>query len=624
MKKILRHTIVIGFALSVSGSLVAQDSKVVYHTPANWNDFEGDPEKAAEMSEVWNLNMSSFVQIARAGNPWTGVFDAPRDNYVDLADPPKGETFVQPITWTAFPNKVNWFFHTSQDNPYNLNADLLYPLVDTGRLDKNDPILKNWISYIDGPDSTALADNLDQVLAKHPEFGSSNLVNFAPVKVPTDICPVVNWNQPEESWRLFNSNVSGPRGWKDEYNEWVVTRNEAGKITKINFTAENPEYWFTLWNVDPNKVLELYHQLVSEKVTLSDLYMRDSAGNVVNNYNGVPAYNPLNKWNYGNTATENFGGAVHLTSPPNTVGAEIYLGAAATMLRNLGPEDYSPALNLCASLYGGSFRNSDPNIGLQANQATRNLNKRVALTDPIALYMQRPDFSNYVTPDGTDASDFFKVVRGRTADETGRNYDEILHATFEVPEGYDYTVSDIMIGGRNIFYGAQMAETFDQALAATVYLDSEIVDNTYYPPVGDLDNPNGGAQQPITLSVYESVNNSPTISAATVPLLPPAVKAGESLKDMAMITYSGAQDATIEYVGPDGKVAKGIKITRQGSIAEGQKTLVGKHGVYDVIVYKISIDVGPDVTPGIYGVRVTNPGNLQQIPSPGNLIVLKN
>ena len=610
------------FTMGIAADLTAQENKIVYNTPANWNDFEDDPEKAAEMAELWNLNMSSFVEIARAGNPWTGIFDAPRDNYVDLANPPSGDTFTQPITWTAFPNKVNWYFHTSQGNPYQLDANLLYPLVDTGRLDQNDPVLKRWITLIDGEDDSTLSDNLDQVLSNHPEFGSSNLVNFAPVKIPSDICPVVNWDQDPADWTLFNSNISGPRGWKDEYNEWVVSRDDKGNIKKINFTSENPEYWFTLWNVDPNKVLELYRDLVSDQVQIEDLYMRNADGDIVNNYNDLPAYNPLNKWNYGNLSTGSYGGAVHLTSPPNTVGAEIYLGAAATILRNLGPQDYSPAQNLCASLYGGPFRNSDPNIGLQANQANRNLGKRISLTDPIALYMQRPDFSNYVTPDGTDASEFFKVVRGRTSDETGRNYDEILHATFEVPASFGYTVSDIKIDGRNILYGAQIAETFNQALAATVYLDADIVDNTYYPPVGDLDNPNGGAQQPITLAVYEAVNNSQTISAATVPILPPVAKAGESLKNMAMITYSGAKGASIEYVGPDGKVEDGIKITRQGAIAEGEKTLVGKHGIYDVIVYKLSIDIAQDVPHGIYGVRVTNPGNLEQIPSPGNLIVL--
>ena len=340
------------------------------------------------------------------------------------------------------------------------------------------------------------------------------------------------------------------------------------------------------------------------------------------NYAGVPAYNPLNKWNYGNNATPDVGGAVHLTSPPNTVGAEIYLGAAATILRALGPGQYSPANNICLSLYGGSFRNSDPNIGMQANQVTRNLKMRLSLTNPIALYMQTPDFSNYTAPHGHDPASFFKIVRGKTAKDTGRQYDEILHATYEVPAELGFTVSDIRIGGRNILYGAQMAETFNQALAATAYPKMALEDGTFYPAVGDRDSPNGQAQQPITLASYEAVTDSPTISAATIPVLPPAITAGTNLNDMALIVTTGSAQAEIEYVGPDGKTADGIKVIRNGSITEGSQPRVGKEGIYDVIVYKISLHIANDVAPGLYGVRVTNPGNLPAVPTPETSLFL--
>ena len=156
---------------------------------------------------------------------------------------------------------MNWYFHTSQNNPYQLDPALLYPLVDDGRLDTDSQVLQRWIDLQGSAEvNAAVRKNLAEVLAKHPEFGSTDLVNFAPVKIPTDICPVVNWNQPSEEWVNFNADVSGPRGWKDEYNEWVVTRDASGNITKISFTAENPEYWFTLWNVDPKRVLELYRE----------------------------------------------------------------------------------------------------------------------------------------------------------------------------------------------------------------------------------------------------------------------------------------------------------------------------------------------------------------------------
>ena len=58
---------------------------------------------------------------------------------------------------------------------------------------------------------------------------------------------------------------------------------------------------------------------------------------------------------------------MHLTSPPNTLGAEVYLAAAATLLRNVG--SYDPQNMICCSKYGQPYRNSDPHIGFTRQSA---------------------------------------------------------------------------------------------------------------------------------------------------------------------------------------------------------------------------------------------------------------
>jgi len=602
--------------------LSAQRAPFHYGTPGDIVDFKNDPEKQARMQQLWNWNMNAFAEMGITGNPWTNVNDAPRPNYQNPARVPEGAVSVdQPITWTAFPNKVMWYFNTSQNNPYQLDKALLYPLADEGRLDKDSLAMQEWLKA-QGSSEAIVRSNLNAVLKNQPVFGDMDKSAFVPVTIPSESCPVVNWAQPQSKWRKFNSNISGPRGWKDEYNEWAVTRNEKGQITKINFTAENPEYWFTLWNVDPNKVLELYRELVHPSVELKDLQLTDKDGKVVPDYAGNPYYNPLKKWNYGNNATSEGGGAVHLTSPPNTVGAEIYLGAAATILRNLGPAHYSPMNNICSAQYGGVFRNSDPNIGIQANQVVRNINATLTLKNPIALYMQKPDFSNYVTPDGTPAEEFFTVVRGRLAAEAGTNYDQILHGRFEVPASKGYTISDITIGGMPIWWGAQIAETFNQALAAEAFPGLPPGDVEFYPPVAARSNPNAWAQPLVTNAAFKAVASKPAISAATIPLLPPAVTPGTALKDMALEVISGSPGASIEYVAANGVVEKGIKVTIKSSYVPGDGNVTGKHQLYDVLVYVLDIEVGDKVTPGQYGVRVTNPGAAVQVPVPGNLTVL--
>ena len=80
------------------------------------------------------------------------------------------------------------------------------------------------------------------------------------------------------SWRAFPNIIAltsasdrerwtraeASRDVQDEYCEWSVARDPAtGKITRVTFTCESPEYWQFLAAVDPAKVLELYQQYVT-------------------------------------------------------------------------------------------------------------------------------------------------------------------------------------------------------------------------------------------------------------------------------------------------------------------------------------------------------------------------
>lgn len=100
------------------------------------------------------------------------------------------------------------------------------------------------------------------------------------------------------------------------------------------------------------------------------------------------------------------------------------LAAQATLLRDIHPVDYNMQNMVCKGAYGRAYRNSDPHIGLQANQLVKNLGVMITLTNPLGLYIQAPDFSSYQTPDGTDASEFYKVIRGTRAGENGAKYDQ--------------------------------------------------------------------------------------------------------------------------------------------------------------------------------------------------------
>ncbi|MEZ4295050.1 MAG: hypothetical protein R3B70_08725 [Polyangiaceae bacterium] len=255
----------------------------------------------------------------------------------------------------------------------------------------------------------------------------------------------------------------------DEYCEWRLDRDpHTGKILKITFTSEPPEYWQamhgdTLQNIagsklkyqfrgDPKLVLSLYREYVSPYVQYEDLICHEDFVSVGDDGEPVVvyqkgAYNPYNKWN----STH---GIMHLGQPNNTISAEIKLGADATILRRKGTRlvTVADALVCCAG-YGGTSRSSDPTIGGSVNALAR-LGAYITIDDPIGLYMHDLNTEGWTKPNGEPIhpDEYFKVLRGNKAKG------QIERAELSVPEKEGFTVSDIRIGGVPIRFGGQVAE----------------------------------------------------------------------------------------------------------------------------------------------------------------------
>jgi hypothetical protein len=245
--------------------------------------------------------------------------------------------------------------------------------------------------------------------------------------------------------------ATGSARLHDEYCEWHVTIQN-NKIVRVDFTCEGPEYWETLAHGYPesvplnsrhfdalgnkNLVLALYQRFVSSNVQLPDLFP-----------NGK--YDPLNKWNTSH-------GAMHLTHSANSLQAEIALGADATVRRQRSGIEITDAKQLiCCAKYGGAQRASDPTIGSDVNALARQ-DRFITLLNPVALYIKDLDTQGWTTPDGTNAKNFWKIVRGTPGNG--------LRAVFEVPPDKAYTVSDIKIGGVPIQFGGQIAERITMKL----------------------------------------------------------------------------------------------------------------------------------------------------------------
>jgi hypothetical protein len=551
----------------------------VFSTPANIADFPAGSAQAACLSELWNWNLIGDTLTAITGDPWNVLNDYNRYFYFNpLVTTIPGNATLVPIQWVAFPNRVLWYFSQggSPGNPFQLSTQAVLELGDAGKV------------------------------AGNPDFANG----FPPVPSGLKvICPQIDWNSDKSQWQTFGP--PGPRGWQDEYCEWSVTRDPStNKITSVMFTCENPDYWFTLWQVDPGKVLEIYQQCVSPAVQLADLYLLDAHGKpAINPQTGQPAYSPLNKWNSGTVTTPGVsGGAMHLTSPPNTLGAEVYLAAAATLLRNVS--SYNAQNMICCSKYGQPYRNSDPHIGFSANQLAK-AGMTISLTDPVGLYIQEPEWGVYVTPDGTPAQNFWTVMRGNAPSQ-------ILHAVFAVPSSQGYTVSDIKINGQYIQWAGQIAQTFQMQLSATGFPGTSLPPQQTQDCQKDSPHPTPQAIALIDNGLLNAYNALYTIggNVTNSPVLPaPIIEQGQTVH-LALQCSDVAVDPTISF-GP------GITVTIKSKGAPHVvETAVRKLGALAMRTFQLTITADTDAATGQRSLTVTNPGQTAVTAAPALLTVV--
>lgn len=559
-------------------------SSFQFRTPAGIQDFQNDPAKQTAMNTLWSSNLNEFTQQGMLSNPWNSTNTPSVTNYYNpIQNNP--QSTIYPVTWFAFPGRLAFNFPNASQNQLNAMAD-------TG----------NMLS----------------------------LIQNNPCGTPTDNIPYFPY---------------GPRGWQDEYCEWAVTRNSENKITRIDFTCENPEYWNSLWLIDPNKVLTLYQSILNKsQITLADL----SLAGAVNPATGGPVYNPLNKWNSGTVSNDSQGGAIHLTSTPNTLQTEIGLATAATVQRNnpsgttgntIWPSRSYNTL-LCDAQYGQKNRNSDPTIGgnvnnlVTGNVITTAPSQVVTLADPPGLYIQLPAFTNYKTPDGTDASTFWNIVRGseNLNDQYGNKMpgNFILHAVFEVPADKNYTISDITISNQNIDWASQVAATFHMQIVASGYNSPSIPQG--YDAVGSPDAAHTFAQ-PLQLFYQDYFNamyntkvpnpvNYPISLLSNSTFIPPTIFNSANQVNMVLVcdtcTAVPGNPATYPKVTFDDQnitavitsVQTGISYAVPGNSMPGSYTALF-----------LTVNVGLNAAAGAHGIFITNAGQQPSVAMPAMLIV---
>ena len=585
--------------------------KQVFATPAFIRDFPVGSPQDTSLCVQWNTNITGFTQQAIVGNPWNELYASNQTSYFDSTTTqiPSSATAAI-ITWSAFPNRLHQYLgqNATPANPYNYTGNQLL----------------------------ALADQFSTASQPAPSFQG----------IPTTLCPQADWTS-----QLHTYGPYGPRGWQDEYCEWSVVRDPASsKITRIDFTCENPEYFNTLWMIDPQKVADVYSSTLSwdapagQQVTVpvTDLYLIDPVSQqvVIDPSTGRPAYNPLNKWNSGPVAvrgtSSNSGGAMHLTSTPNTLQTEMQLAGGATIQRTIGSSD--PQKLICCAQYGQAYRNSDPHIGQSVNQVV-GVPNIVALANPTGLYIQVPDLTSFVLPSdpnlptGATAQDCWQIVRGAETlidpvtglafglPDQGGNF--VLHAVFQIPSawvqaGVKFTIGDIKdSSGNPIQWGGQIVQQMFIGLWARPI-------SVQNPPVAEVcvnSSPSKSYAQPLQLfhtAVWNAYYNTmvqnpmanPISLASNSTLIAPIVQQGATNVQMSLPC------ATVQ-VGPQGQLPQvdlgpDITVTSLSYNANIYYAVPGNSYPSQGGLLTIQLSVSPSANLGLRGLALTNYGDPAQ------------
>jgi hypothetical protein len=390
-----------------------------FNPPARVDDFARRPNQAAAYAEGWSAVVEQWLDDAAsayADDQGRTLFFNPR------RDTSPGKPESQPVPWDAFPRFLQRWFRDEPDGDRKRwrAAEVLRPYRPGGR-----PLRR-----VEG----------DQV------------------REPVPAC----YRQ------------------QDEYCEWFVDRDPATRrVRRMTFTCEGPEYWrFLAMGTraffdpgDPRRdivpgditlVGDLYRQYVSPDVRDEDLVWPFDVARFETSdqrwhlHARAGDYNPLNRWNTTH-------GAMHLTHPANTLGAEINLAGGATVPRRNGSgQDITDTeLLICCAGYGEPNRSSDPSIGAGVNAfARRGLS--VSLADPVGLYIADFGLGGLQGPNGEDVSAAWHADRG----DPGRNM--LLRGRLELPQGHPFTLDQLLAGGVPLEFGGQAADRMQMVLTAVV------------------------------------------------------------------------------------------------------------------------------------------------------------
>jgi hypothetical protein len=254
---------------------------------------------------------------------------------------------------------------------------------------------------------------------------------------------------------------------QDEYLEWVLRRDTAGRIRTAIFVAEGYDYFSKLYEVDERRVVEIYQEFTETRTINADdlrapegIYFRDLQGRTSEEVT-PGGFNHRNRFNVSP-------GIIHLSHRANSLGAEVNLAGVSGIARRLTSGELLDGIDerrlLCCAQGGEPNRNSDPLISKQA-YAQVMAGKHYTLANPVGLYIATIAHEHLLLPDGVTPApeEWWRTVRGTSDDQ------RVLRLELEVPANENFVVGDLSIDGVPLKFGGQLAELLTMHLFVTIW-----------------------------------------------------------------------------------------------------------------------------------------------------------
>lgn len=218
-----------------------------------------------------------------------------------------------------------------------------------------------------------------------------------------------------------------------EYFEWHTTRSEeTGKITKVAFSTETPMYFQLMADACPDLLLALYRKHVHPDVRWEELLGTDGK------------YDPLNRW----TTTD---GIMHFVNGINNLGAAIGLAQNGVGQIDSGRDNFE---------YPVTGTHAADDYIIREVAALGRSGFGIAVREPVGLYIDGWDDTGWTKPDGSPVGNYWRITRGHPG--------AVLRLEYEVPDEEGFVVGDILIGGRPVRHGGQLAEHMTSSLPVVV------------------------------------------------------------------------------------------------------------------------------------------------------------